>query len=154
MASSDDECESVPRSVSDYDFVDDNDEPISFSELPVQWGDGERTGGNKEQIFIHGNIDNGLQKIYKQVTVWKFDLSEANPEILVLMSKENQWMKLQKPRKSFEDTIRTILITLHSLHFLRKYPETSGRALWDHVSKVFRYHLIHSNLFKFSFCLS
>uniref|UniRef100_A0A5B7BGT9 Zinc finger PHD-type domain-containing protein n=1 Tax=Davidia involucrata TaxID=16924 RepID=A0A5B7BGT9_DAVIN len=136
MASSDDEGESLAHTVSNYYFVDDKDEPISFSELPVQWNEGESPEGKREQTFLHGTADNGLQKIYKQVTAWKFDLSDAKPEILVL-SKENNWIKLQKPRKSYEDTIRTILITVHCLHFVKKNPETSGRSLWDHLAKVF-----------------
>lgn len=138
MASSDDEAEGLPQCVSNYYFEDDNDEPISFSVLPIQWREGECPDRKKEQIFLHGTADNGLQKIYKHVIAWRFDLSNLNPEISVL-SKENNWIKLQKPRKSFEDTIRSILITVQCLHFLKKCPETSGKSLWDHLSKVFRY---------------
>jgi len=105
---------------------------------PFQWREGESPERKKEQIFLHGTADNGLQKIYKHVIAWRFDLSNLIPEISVL-TKENNWIKLQKPRKSFEDTIRTILITVQCLHFLKKYPETSGKTLWDHFSKVFRY---------------
>ncbi|CAL5405446.1 unnamed protein product [Camellia sinensis] len=136
MASSDDEDETVPHTVSNYDFVVDKDEPIAFSELPVQWNESEGLDGKSKKIFLHGTADNGLQKIYKQVTAWKFDLSDVKPEIAVL-SKENNWIYLQRPRKSFEETIRTILITVHCLHFVKKNPETSGRSLWDYLSKVF-----------------
>lgn len=136
MASSDDEGEAVPQAVSNYHFVDDKDEPISFAELPFKWEEGGSPDGRGKQIFLHGTTDNGLQKIYKQVVAWKFDFSEAKPHISVL-SKENNWIDLQKPRKSFEDTIRTILITVQCLHFLRKNPESSGKALWDHMFKVF-----------------
>ncbi|XP_059666481.1 protein ENHANCED DOWNY MILDEW 2 [Cornus florida] len=132
----DDECESVPHSVSNYHFVDDKDELVSFSELPVQWKEGESSDNKGKDIFLHGSTDNGLQKIYKQVTAWKFDLSDEMLEILVL-STENNWIKLQKPRKSFEEIIRTILITVHCLHFVKNNPEKSGRSLWDHLSKVF-----------------
>ncbi|KAL8116200.1 hypothetical protein AgCh_022627 [Apium graveolens] len=140
MASSDDEGEQVVvHSVSDYYFVDGSDDPVSFSELPVQWKDGERTGGKQKQIFMHGSIDNGLQKIYKQVEALKFELSNVKPEISVLPSKENIWMKLGKPRKSHETLFRTILVTVQSLHFLRRNPEASGRALCEHLCKVFRF---------------
>ncbi|XP_058208752.1 protein ENHANCED DOWNY MILDEW 2-like [Rhododendron vialii] len=141
MASSEDEGEAVPHSVSNYHFVNDKDEPVSFSQLPVRWNDGEGLDGERKQIFLHGDTDNGLQKIHKQVMAWKFDLSDENPQILVL-SKENNWIKLQKPRKSFEDTIRTILITVHCLYFVKKNPELSRRSLWDHLSKVFRLYEI------------
>lgn len=137
MASSDDEGETLPGSVSNYHFVDDKGEPISFSVLPIQWSKGDNLDSKKEPIFLDGNADNGLQKIYKQVIAWKFDLSDVNPEISVL-SKENNWIKLQKPRKSFEDIIRSILITVWCLHSMKKNPETSGKSLWDHLSRVFR----------------
>ncbi|KAL6999191.1 hypothetical protein U1Q18_000351 [Sarracenia purpurea var. burkii] len=132
---SDDEVEAVPRTVSNYYFVNEKDEPISFSELPVQWNESEGLECKGKHIFLHGTTDDGLQKIYKQVTAWKFDFLNGNPEIYVL-SGENNWIKLQKPRKSFEDTIRTILITVHCLYFVRKNTETSGRSLWDDLSKV------------------
>lgn len=146
MASSDDEGEPAIQSVTDYFFVDDSDDPVSFSELPVQWSDGERTGGGKKkQIFMHGSIDNGLQKIYKQVETWMFELSDVKPEISILLSKENNWMKLEKPRKSHGDIFRRILITLQSLHFLSRNPEASGRALCEHLCKVLRYiYVLHS----------
>ncbi|PHT35384.1 Protein ENHANCED DOWNY MILDEW 2 [Capsicum baccatum] len=136
MASSDDEAEAVPSTVSNYEFVDDKDEPVSFAELTFQWNDTESLDGNKRHVFLRGTADNGLQKIYKQVTTWKIDSSRIEPAISVL-SKENDWMKLEKPRKAFQDTVRSILITVHSLHFLKRNPESSGKALWDHLSKVF-----------------
>ncbi|OVA09237.1 zinc finger protein [Macleaya cordata] len=136
MASSDDEADAVPQFVTNYHFVDDKDEPISFCYLPIQWSEDESPDSMETQIFLHGTADSGLQKIYKQVIAWKFELLDEHPEIAVL-SKEKNWIKLQKPRKSFEDTIRAILITLHCLHFLKKNPETSGKSLWDHLRKVF-----------------
>ncbi|KAI8552941.1 hypothetical protein RHMOL_Rhmol06G0306900 [Rhododendron molle] len=138
MASSDDEGEAVPHTVSNYHFVDGNEEPISFSELPVQWNDVEGVDCEGKQIFLRGTADNGLL-IYKQVTAWKFNLSDVNPEISVL-SKENNWINLQKPRKSFEGIIRTILITMHFLCFVRKNPETFGGSVWDNLSKVFSFY--------------
>lgn len=138
MASSDDEGETLPDAVSDYYFCDGEDEPLSFVKLPVQWNENERSTSNAQPIFLSGTADNGLQKLYKQVKAWKFDFSKANPEILVLYQ-DNHWFKLQKPRKSYEKEIRTILITVQCLHFFKSEPEASGKSLWDHLSKVFRY---------------
>lgn len=137
MASSDDESEVGP--VSNYHFLDEKDEPVSFSVLPVQWDEDENATGNKMHIFLDGTADNGLQKIYKRVVGWRFDLTNANPEIYVL-SKEKSWIKLQKPRKSFEKIIRTILITVHCLSYAKRNPEATGKSIWDHLSKVFRYN--------------
>ena len=137
MESSDEEAEVLPQSVENYHFVDDKEEPISFSVLPIQWRENEELDGKKVDVFLHGIADKGLQKLYRHVIAWKFDLSNVKPEISVL-SKEKKWIKLQKPRKSFENVIRSILITVHCLHFVMRNPETSGRSLWDHLSKVFR----------------
>ncbi|XP_031743390.1 protein ENHANCED DOWNY MILDEW 2-like isoform X8 [Cucumis sativus] len=137
MASSDDEAETLPvPPVSNYHFVDHKEEPISFSILPIKWDEGERLEGSQEPVFLHGTVDNGLQKVYKQVTAWRFNISGSKPEISVL-SKENVWITLQKPRKSFEDTIRTILITVHCLHALKRNPDTSSKSLWDLLAKTF-----------------
>ncbi|XP_057971609.1 protein ENHANCED DOWNY MILDEW 2 [Malania oleifera] len=136
MASSDDEVEAVPESVTDYDFEDEKREPVSFSVLPLQWSDSERPIGEKREIFLRGYADNGLQKFYKLVSAWRFDVSGAVPEIWVLF-KKNNWIMLQKPRKIFEQVIRSILITVNSLHFVKNNPETSGKSLWDHLAKTF-----------------
>lgn len=138
MASSDDEGEVAPGYVSEYEFVDDKDEPISFAELPVHWNKDQIPDGEQIQIFLRGTTDKGLQRIFKQVEAWKFDLSEEEPEIFVL-SKENNWIKLLKPRNAFMDTIRTILITVQYLHFLKWNPETSRENMWDHLSVLLRF---------------
>ncbi|CAA3017311.1 ENHANCED DOWNY MILDEW 2 [Olea europaea subsp. europaea] len=136
MASSDDEGEALPRSVSVYEFEVGKNEPVSFAELPVQWKNGETPDGKQKQIFLRGSFDKGLQKIYKQVIAWKFDLLNEKPEISVL-TKENYWIRLVNPRKAFENIIRTILITVHCLHFVKRNPGTSHKALWEHLVKVF-----------------
>lgn len=138
MASSDDEGETFPDAVSDYYFDDGDHEPLSFSKLDVQWNESESSSANAGHIFLGGSVDNGLRKFYQQVKAWKFDLLSATPEISVL-SKDDHWIKLQKPRKSFVILVRTILITLHCLCFLKRKPEASAQSLWDHLSKVFRY---------------
>ncbi|KAK6238637.1 hypothetical protein QUC31_004106 [Theobroma cacao] len=140
MASSDEEGEIFPDiHVSEYDFVDQNGAPISFAVLPLQWSENEVIDDLKTQVFIHGDADNGLQKIYKQVVAWKFELSYVLPEILVL-SKNKRWITLQKPRKSFQSTVRTILITIHWMHFMKKNTEVSANSVWNHLQKVFSFY--------------
>lgn len=137
MASSDDEVDTQPLSVSNYHFEDDKDVPVSFSVLPIQWSESESLDGKKEKkekLFLRGFADNGLRKIFMQVIAWRFDLSNVKPEISVL-SKDRRWVKLQKPRKSYEDIIRTILITVHFLHYVKKNPDISAKSMWDNMSK-------------------
>ncbi|XP_052480101.1 protein ENHANCED DOWNY MILDEW 2 isoform X4 [Gossypium raimondii] len=137
MSSSDEEGEFAPEiHVSEYVFVDQNGEPISFSVLPLQWNENEVIGNSKAQVFLEGVADDGRLKIYQQVVAWRFDLSYALPEILVF-SKNKKWMTLQKPRKSFVSTIRTILITIHWMHFLKKNTETPAKSVWNHLQNVF-----------------
>ncbi|KAG4174938.1 hypothetical protein ERO13_A11G151300v2 [Gossypium hirsutum] len=137
MSSSDEEGEFTPEiHVSEYVFVDQNGEPISFSVLPLLWNENEVIGNGKAQVFLEGVADDGRLKIYQQVVAWRFDLSYALPEILVF-SKNKKRMTLQKPRKSFVSTIRTILITIHWMHFLKKNTETPAKSVWNHLQNVF-----------------
>uniref|UniRef100_A0A5B7BBL9 Zinc finger PHD-type domain-containing protein n=1 Tax=Davidia involucrata TaxID=16924 RepID=A0A5B7BBL9_DAVIN len=136
MESSDEEGEIVPDCITNYHFVNCKEEPTSFSILPLQWSEDEIRDGLTTQIFLHGTADDGLQKIYKKVIAWKFELSYVLPEIYVL-SKDKTWIKLQKPRKSFEDTVKRILVTVHCLHFVKKNPDAFGDALWNHLLKAF-----------------
>lgn len=136
MDYSDDEVEASPQVVSAYYFEDAKEEPTSFAELPVQWSEEAHPDCGNKEINVRGTTDNGLLPLHRKVIAWKYDISQAKPEISVL-SKNNNWIKLQKPRKSFEDIIRTVLITVHCLHFFKRNPEASGKALWDRLSRVF-----------------
>ncbi|GJW00424.1 Toll/interleukin-1 receptor domain-containing protein [Tanacetum coccineum] len=44
-----------------------------------------------------------------------------------------------QPRKSYAKLLRTILIIMHSICFYKTKPEASGKSLWEHLSKVYRY---------------
>ncbi|KAL8031055.1 hypothetical protein ABFX02_13G000700 [Erythranthe guttata] len=141
MSSSEEEGEIVPDYVSDYYFEDSEGEPISFSCLPLQWNEnkGEQKLDSTKYAFLHGMVEDGHQLIYRKVIAWKFILSYALPEIYALLdAKSERWIKLQKPRKSYEDTIRSILISVHCLHFIKKNPEEeSGEALWKNIRRTF-----------------
>ncbi|KAI9108596.1 hypothetical protein K1719_020480 [Acacia pycnantha] len=140
MASSDDEAEVHPQSVSNYHFEDDEKVPISFSVLPIQWSESEEgTDGESGQVFLDGSADNGLQKVFMQVVAWKFDISGVKPEISVLSKTGRQWVKLEKPKKWLADTIRTILISIHFLHHVQKNPETSAKSVWGYLYKDLSY---------------
>ncbi|KAM4103520.1 hypothetical protein ACJW30_06G085400 [Castanea mollissima] len=133
---SDEESEIVAEFVTNYDFIDHGGNPVSLSVLPLQWSEGDFFGDLETQVFVHGDGEDGLQRIYKCVIAWRFQLSYVQPEICVL-SKEKSWITLQKPRKAFENTIRTILVTVHWLHFVKKNPEASAKSLWNHLMKTF-----------------
>lgn len=134
MASSDEEGEIVPNCITNYHFVNRNGEPVSLAILPFQWGEDDILGAVNSGIFLRGTTDDGLQHIYKKVLAWRFELSYALPEIHVV-SKDKIWIKLLKPRKSYADTIRTVLISVHFLHFVKKNPETVGEIVWNYIGK-------------------
>ncbi|PON48472.1 Cdk-activating kinase assembly factor [Parasponia andersonii] len=136
MASSDEEGEIVPNCVTNYHFVNEKGEPVSFTVLPLQWSPNETVVQSERQVFLLASVDDGLQQAYKKVVAWRFDLSYVQPEIYVL-SKDRTWIVLQKPRKSFEDTIRAILVTVHWLHFLKKNLSTSRKLVWNYLRTVF-----------------
>lgn len=137
MASSDDEeVAVVPQSVTNYHFVDKDGTPISFSILPIIMGD-EKVEDPIQQVSIRGTMDGGLQSIFKDVVGWKLRLDGDGPEISIV-SKENKWIKLEKPKKSYEECIRTTLITIHLLHFSKINPEASVKSFWEHLRQALR----------------
>lgn len=143
MATSDDEVEDLPESVTNYYFVDDGEEPISFSVLPINWNPSETMQCKGRQIYLRGNADGGLDKIYKLVRAWNFDISGVKPEISVL-SKDNNWIKLLKPRQSFEEKfIGKVLITVNFLSLVKKHPQWHGKHVWKTLSETFRYLLVN-----------
>lgn len=141
MDSSDEEGEIVAKYITNYHFTNNVEEHVSFTILPLQWSKDESQGDFETPVFLLGNVDDdGLQKIHKLVKAWRFELSYAQPEIYVL-HKNGNWLVLQKPRKSFEKTIRTILITIHLLHFVKKNPEASGKSVWTYLFQALRFVL-------------
>ncbi|KAL9236256.1 hypothetical protein vseg_010949 [Gypsophila vaccaria] len=137
MVSSDDEEEEAPKVVSQYYFEDDKQEPISFASLPVCWNTSDAVQGLEKKIYVRGKTDNGLHNLYEPVKAWKFDISGIKPEISVL-SERNNWIKLQKPRISYEEFSRTVLVTVNFLHLVRRNPKSHGKDLWDKLSNIFR----------------
>ncbi|KAF5178313.1 Enhanced downy mildew, partial [Thalictrum thalictroides] len=134
MASSQDEGENLTAPVTDYHFVDDKDEPVSFAHLPMHWCEDGSPESIEQMVFLHGVANGG--NICKQVTAWKFEVLDEQAEIYVL-SKTNNWIKLHKPRKIYEGTVRSILITLDCLHFVQRNMEVTEESLWNHLQKNF-----------------
>ncbi|XP_004516998.1 protein ENHANCED DOWNY MILDEW 2-like isoform X2 [Cicer arietinum] len=136
MASSDEEGEIVPNYVDCYWFENDKAEFVSFFSLTLLWSINEVECDSETKVFLRGTTDNGLQKIHKHITGWRFELSSGQPKISVL-SREKYWITLQKPRKCFETMIRTVLVTVYWLHFVKWNPEESRISIWNKMSKEF-----------------
>ncbi|KAL5700139.1 hypothetical protein ACHQM5_025625 [Ranunculus cassubicifolius] len=132
----DNEFGAAAQSVTNYYFEDDESEPICFSVLPIKWSESEMPAYTNTRVFLGGITDSGSERIYKRVISWKIEFAYEQPNVSVL-SQEKRWIRIQKPRKSFEDTIRTVLITIHCLHFLKRNPETSESTLWSHLQNIF-----------------
>ncbi|KAI9083279.1 hypothetical protein K1719_034811 [Acacia pycnantha] len=136
MASSDEEGEIVPEGVNDYYFIDDKYQPVSLSILPLLMSMDEIKCDLATTVYLRGTADDGTQEIFKQIIAWKFELSSVQPVISVL-SKDKVWITLQRPRKSHESIIRTVLVTLYWLHFVRRNPEESRMSVWKYLQEVF-----------------
>ncbi|KAL2938736.1 Protein ENHANCED DOWNY MILDEW 2, partial [Bienertia sinuspersici] len=136
MESSDEEGEIIPDSLTDYEFLNQNNDHVSFAFLPLLWRKDEPVDSVNIRMFLSGVSVDGLQKIYKQAFAWRFELSYVQPEISVLC-KGNHWVKLLKPKKLFEGAIRSILITIQCLHFVKHNPEATKNSIWCHLSRVF-----------------
>ncbi|XP_056693369.1 protein ENHANCED DOWNY MILDEW 2 isoform X2 [Spinacia oleracea] len=136
MVSSDEEGEIFPDSVSDYEFINQASEHVSFAFLPLQWPKEEPVDNVNLEMFLVGFSDDGLRKVFKKVVAWRYELSYVQPEISVLC-KGNIWLKLLKPKKSFETTVRSILVTVQCLHFVKHNVEATESSIWGHLSRVF-----------------
>ncbi|XP_019453792.1 PREDICTED: protein ENHANCED DOWNY MILDEW 2-like isoform X2 [Lupinus angustifolius] len=138
MASSDEEGEIVPDFVNDYWFENDKGGLVSFSSLTLLWGISDIKCDLETKVFLRGTTDDGLQKIYKQIIGWRFELphGQPEPEISVLL-KDKNWITLQKPRKCFESTIRTVLVAVYWLHFVKWNREEATISVWNKVLTTF-----------------
>ncbi|KAK9074084.1 hypothetical protein SSX86_006681 [Deinandra increscens subsp. villosa] len=141
MASSDDdEGEIAIDSVTNYQFRNSQNAPISFSILPLHWNnnDHEQAIENGESsVALLGMADGGLQSVYTEVIGWKVELSYAVPEVYML-SKGKKWIKLQKPRKCYGDVIRSVLIVIRCLHFAKRNVHATRNDIWSHLQKTLR----------------
>ncbi|CAL4998121.1 unnamed protein product [Urochloa decumbens] len=136
MALDDDDAEPRLRAVQGYYFVDDDDAPVSFDVLPFQFDAAEEVPSFKKDVYLRGLADGGLRNVYKQVVAWKLSLDGDSPEITVLCT-EGSWIALLKPRPSYEETVRSVLVTVEMLHFVRRSPMASEENIWGHLREVF-----------------
>ncbi|XP_012702493.1 protein ENHANCED DOWNY MILDEW 2 isoform X2 [Setaria italica] len=136
MSSDDDDAEPRLRAVQGYYFVDDDDALVSFDVLPFQFDAAEEVPSFKKDVYLRGLADGGLQNVYKQVVAWKLGLDGDSPEITVLCT-EGSWIALLKPRPSYEETVRSVLVTVEMLHFVRRSPTASEENIWGYLRRVF-----------------
>lgn len=138
MISDDDDAEPQLNAVESYYFVDstDENEPVCFSTLPFRFGDTDDLPGCKKRLVLRGTGDPGV-KVYNEVVAWRLGLEGKQPQFAVLTAEGRRWVRLIRPLKSYEEMIRTVLITAQMLHFLRRKPHEPEKTLWNHLCKVF-----------------
>lgn len=138
MMSDDDDAEPQVSAVEDYYLVDSTDHPVCFSTLPLQHGDTDDGPECKKRLVLWGIADR-IEKVYREVVAWRLVLQHKQPEIAVLAADGGGWIRLLKPKNSYEKEIRRVLITAQMLHFLRRKPDEQEKNLWSHLRKVFEY---------------
>ncbi|XP_071730807.1 protein ENHANCED DOWNY MILDEW 2-like isoform X2 [Rutidosis leptorrhynchoides] len=139
MASSDEEGEILPDSVTNYHFINSDNSLISFSDLPLHFTNHDVIGDETLVASLLGSTDGGLQSVYKEVIGWKFELSFAIPEFYVL-SKARKWIKLEKPRKSYENIVKSVLIVVRFLHSAKRNAEASRNDLLNDLIKTLSWY--------------
>jgi len=137
MTSSEEEVEILPDWVTDYEFFNQQNQRVSFACLPVVHGKNEAVDNTNLRIFLSAFCNDGLERFYKQVFAWRYELSYRQPEIS-LLCKGNHWIKILNPNKQFRAVVRSILITIQCLHFVKRNPEASDESLWCHLARAFR----------------
>lgn len=137
------EGEFVPDSVTNYHFVNSQNALTSFSVLRLYWNDNDN--GNvigdgdvrPTVVSLLGNSDGGLQSVFKEVIGWKFDLSFLVTEVYMLF-KGRKWIRLDKPRKSYQGVVSNVLIVVQFLHFAKRNVEASRDEIACYLKKFFR----------------
>lgn len=138
MMSDDDDAEPQVSAVENYYLLDSLKHPVCFSTLPLWHGDTDDVPECKRRLGLRGTADR-INTVYKEVVAWRLVLEGKQPEIAVLAADGSGWIHLVKPKKSYEETVRTVLITAQMLHFLRRKPDEPEKNLWSHIRKVFEY---------------
>ncbi|KAF8712051.1 hypothetical protein HU200_028883 [Digitaria exilis] len=136
MMSDDDDAAPQVSAVEDYYLVDSSKQPVCFSTLPLQDGDTDDVPEGKKRLVLWGIADR-IEKVYREVVAWRLVLEGKQPEIAVLAADGGGWIRLLKPKKSYEEEIRRVLITAQMLHFLRRKPDDPEKNLWRHLRKIF-----------------
>ncbi|CAH9100116.1 unnamed protein product [Cuscuta epithymum] len=136
MASSEEDGEIVPECITDYLFYDCNSVPVSFALLPLKRCSTGISDSSSTPLFVCGVENEGIQKVYKKVVAWKFEFSYFLPEIYVLLPKDNIWIKLLRPKKSYEEIIKPALTVVHCLNYVKYNPLETREAVWNHIQKT------------------
>ncbi|XP_008669978.1 protein ENHANCED DOWNY MILDEW 2 isoform X7 [Zea mays] len=137
--SDDDDDEPQLNAVESYYFVDstNDNEPVCFSTLPFLFGDTDDLPDCKKRLVLRGTGGDPGVKVYSEVVAWSLGLEGKQPQFAVLTAEGRRWVRLVRPLNSYEEMIRTVLITAHMLHFLMRKPHEPERTLWNHLCKVF-----------------
>eukprot|EP00249_Psilotum_nudum_P024832 c29302_g1_i1 orf=194-5161(-) len=135
--SSDDDSDTVPGKVDNYWLEDGQEQPISISILPLDSGDSNNVVSPTPGIFLRGTADSGLQRVYVKAEAWKLQFSKDDKVTFSIRTKQKHWIQLLKPRKSYEELIRGLLVVAEFLDFVQKNPEASEKATWNRLNEVF-----------------
>lgn len=131
--SSDDDIEIVPKSVDGYWLEYGDETPVSFATLLYFKPDEEVLP--EKVVYVRGTQDNGM-RLYTRAMAWKLELTKDVKPVFHLKT-EKYWIQLLKPRKSYEETIRSIMSVAYFLNYALVNPDDSEKAVWSHVKDLF-----------------
>ncbi|KQJ96325.1 uncharacterized protein LOC100832660 isoform X2 [Brachypodium distachyon] len=137
MFDDDDDADPHFTAVDKYHFENGMQEPVSLSVLPLKFDEIDEVAClDSTKVDLHGFADNGLHTVHAKVVAWRVGFDYEQPKITVLSS-EGYWIELLKPRKCYEKTVRSVLISVQMLHFVKKWPRKENRSLLNHLCEVF-----------------
>ncbi|TVU06567.1 hypothetical protein EJB05_49788, partial [Eragrostis curvula] len=142
MFDDDDDVEPQIKVVDKYYFEHSKDKPVCFSILPLHFDNNEEVVecDSEEKVYLRGVRDNSPCPVHKRVVAWRVALDCEQPKIFVLSS-EGNWITVLSPRKCYQEKIvRSILITVQMLRFIKKQPgdkKSLWDQLWNHLYEVF-----------------
>ncbi|GKD97520.1 hypothetical protein Tco_1381417, partial [Tanacetum coccineum] len=140
-SSSEEDGEIMTNSVTNYRFLNHRNFPITFTDLPLHLTTTTTTTTYTSSAFLSGTTDNGLQSVYIEVIGWKYDLSFVSPRVYVAKKTKKaksdavKWIRLVKPRNSYEIVVRTDLAVVKVLHYLKRSSEASRDEVVSFLAK-------------------
>ena len=143
-SSSEEDEEIITNSVTNYHFLNHHKVPITFTDLPLHLHTVIDTSSDTSSAYLLGTTDNGLQSVYIEVTGWKYDLSFDSPEVYVAKkakiaknrgSEGVRWIRLVKARNRYEVVVRSDLVFVKLLHYLKWCCEVTRDEIVSFLAK-------------------
>ncbi|PWA62622.1 zinc finger, RING/FYVE/PHD-type, Methyltransferase, trithorax [Artemisia annua] len=131
----------ITNSITNYHFLNHHKVPITFTDLPLHLTTTTTVTGDTSSAYLLGTTENSLQSVYIEVIGWKYDLSLDSPEVYVAKKSKNRdsecvrWIRLVKARSRYEVVVRSDLVFVKLLHYLKSCCEATRDEIASFLAK-------------------